>query len=445
MNTLALRAASGLYSFAWTLARPLLRHNRRLADGFVERLVPPDWAGPAADGVDIWIQAASGGEARLACALLDALAARGVGEFSVLLTTWTRQGRDILEAGIARLPRHGRMRALARFMPFDDPALMRRALAQAGPRLVVLLETEIWPGLLLTCREAHVPVLLANGRLRARTLWNYLRCASLWRTLAPDRIAAISEVDAERFRRLFPVTPCTVIGNIKLDQAVPGGSEQPVSVPVLAPGLLSLLTGGERRPLVLFASVREEEENLLRNVLRELFAPGEDAVRLLVAPRHMHRIEAWGILLDDLGLSWARRSAPDAAKTDVVLWDAFGELPWLYSVADAVFVGGSLAPLGGQNFLEALAAGVAPLVGPHLGNFAWALEEGGSNPGLTACDLLRIVPDAQGLADCLRAAVARGPLTPVSRSATQARFADWLIPRQGGTAAQVDLILDMLR
>ncbi|MDR2727309.1 MAG: 3-deoxy-D-manno-octulosonic acid transferase [Deltaproteobacteria bacterium] len=447
MNKPLIRVAGSLYSLAWTLIRPLLRRSPRLADGFAERLAPPDWAGALTGGVDVWVQAASGGEARLACALLQELAASGASaRLCIMLTTWTRQGRDILEAGIAALPADGPVRAVARFVPFDDPALMRTALAQANPRLVVLLETEIWPGLLLACREAGVPVLLANGRLRDRTLRNYLRCAALWRAMPPDRITAISEADAGRFRRLFPFTPCTVIDNIKFDQAALSHPAQDSIAPVLdLPPLCSLLTAAPLRPVVLFASVREEEEEPLRAVLRELSGPDEKdgKIRLIVAPRHMHRIAAWGVMLDALGLTWTRRSAPGTVDADVVLWDAFGELAWLYHMADAVFVGGSLAPLGGQNFLEALAAGTTPFVGPHLGNFAWALV--GEAAGLTDLGLLTVTPDAPALCAGLRAAIARGPLTQADRSATRCRFADWLAPRQGGTAAQVGVILDMLR
>jgi 3-deoxy-D-manno-octulosonic-acid transferase len=250
--------------------------------------------------------------------------------------------------------------------------------------------------------------------------------------------------------------PVTVTGNIKFDQAVPAAPN--ASAPNVPGPLMALLTGGlpggltgtGRRPVVLFASVREEEEEQLAAVLREM-APLQHAgparsSRLIVAPRHMHRIAAWGALLDDASLSWTLRSAP-RSDADAVLWDAFGELPWLYRVADATFVGGSLAPLGGQNFLEALAAGTEPFVGPHLDNFAWALGDektGLEQSSLEQADLLRVVPDARALAKRLGAAVAHGPLTEKDRTATRERFAAWLSPRQGGTAAQVEVILEML-
>ena len=436
-----MRMFSGLYSLAWGLARPLLRRNKRLADGFVERLVPPDWAGAA----DVWVQAASGGEARLACALIDALLEAPARQAesvppAVLVTTWTRQGRDILDAKAATLP-PGVLRV--RFAPLDDPAITRRAVAQARPRLLVLLETELWPGLLLACKEAGVPVLVVNGRMRDSTLRNYLWCAGLWRNLAPAGVTAISAADAGRFARLFPGIPCETLSNIKFDQAVPPAGARGES-PDIPPALCAALTGAERRPVIVLASVREEEEALLCEVVRE---KASVPLRFVIAPRHMHRVEAWGAHLDRLGCVWSRRSERTAEVGDVVLWDAFGELPWLYNVADAVFVGGSLARLGGQNFLEPLAAGVIPCVGPHLDNFAWALTGGTATefgPSLTELGLLRIVPDAAGLCGEVRAAGARGLLRDADKAATRARFAAWLAPRQGGAAAQAGRILARL-
>lgn len=444
MRNALMRAALGGYSFAWRVARPALRRNRRLADGFAERLLPPGWPGLGESlpngRVDIWVQAASGGEARLACALLDALPAlAGGAACTVLATTWTRQGRDILDAK-ARALSASPLRLIPRFVPFDDPALMRRALASARPRVVVLLETELWPGLLHACREAGVPVLVLNGRLTEKTARIYARTAGLWRALAPDRIVAMSAENTARFARIFPATPCETLPNIKFDLAA-----QAARLGVTSPDLPAVLGlgAGALRPLGLFASVREEEEQELCAVLGQLAAEGlfatqgGPAARLVIAPRHMHRVEAWTCHLARLGLHWTRRSCPDAgaAAADVIVWDAFGELAWLYAVADAVFVGGSLAPLGGQNFLEPLAAGVVPCVGPHLANFAWALDAP-EGEGLAERDLLRRVPDGQALCRFLSATLTRGALTPAQRLETREHFYTWLAYRQGGTAAQ---------
>ncbi len=148
---LALAALLGLYGLVWRGARPLLRRHRRLNDAFDQRLVPSDWA--PSGGVDLWIQAASGGEALLARRLLEELARRGA-PLRVLCTSCTRQGLETLEAARNRAAEHApHIQVFVRFFPLDEPALMRRALALAAPRLLVLLETELWPGLLVAAAE----------------------------------------------------------------------------------------------------------------------------------------------------------------------------------------------------------------------------------------------------------------------------------------------------
>jgi 3-deoxy-D-manno-octulosonic-acid transferase len=427
-------AGMGLYGLGWRLARPVLRRNSRLADGFAERLVPPGWP-HTPQSPDIWMQAASGGEARLASALFDALADRRP-SLRVLVTTWTRQGLDIL---LAKAENPGGAAPLwARYAPFDEPALMRRAMAQANPRLVLLLETELWPGLLHACARAEIPSLILNGRLRERTTRRYA-CLSFWQRVAPRRIAAISRADASRFSRIFPETPCLDVPNIKFDLAAAAPTAAPAS-----PGTDVLAPRTEGAVHILLASVREEEEPALLATLRRALAEAvfPPRVRLIIAPRHMHRVEAWAGRLEAAGLRWALRSGPGDRRARIVLWDVFGELPWLYGRADSVFVGGSLAPLGGQNFLEPLAAGVVPLVGPHLDNFAWALEDGGDT--LAERGLLRIVPDARSLYEELRRVAAAGPLEPAERAETRERFGRWLAPRRGGTAKLAGLALETL-
>ena len=153
------------YGVLWRLLMPFLRRNRRLAEGWEERLVPADWlahvpwAMRERRGCDRWLQAASGGEARLALAVLEALPDRPTkrdarpgsedGAWRVLMTTWTRQGRDMLERGASRIcALRGDMLCAVRFAPLDEPDTALRALELAEPRVLALLETELWPGLM---------------------------------------------------------------------------------------------------------------------------------------------------------------------------------------------------------------------------------------------------------------------------------------------------------
>ncbi|MEG6549778.1 glycosyltransferase N-terminal domain-containing protein, partial [Desulfocurvibacter africanus] len=166
---LAMSIARAIYGLGWTMAMPLLRRHKRLSQGYEQRTLqePLPEAG-------LWIQAASGGEAYLAAELLRALADE-VPRFTALATTNTAQGLTILEQAAAELngDEQGR-RLYTAFCPFDKPGTMARALFQVRPKVVVLLESELWPGLLTSCRKRGVPVVLVNGRMRPRSLAGYL-------------------------------------------------------------------------------------------------------------------------------------------------------------------------------------------------------------------------------------------------------------------------------
>jgi 3-deoxy-D-manno-octulosonic-acid transferase len=125
---------------------------------------------------------------------------------------------DVLENLSKRVdPQRGQHLSIA-FFPFDQPRLMRHALRRLSPRVVVLLETEIWPGLLAACKEQKVRVVIVNGRMTERSLRRYALTPGLWRSLAPQRVLAVSATDASRYKRLFPATRVTVMSNMKFDR-----------------------------------------------------------------------------------------------------------------------------------------------------------------------------------------------------------------------------------
>ena len=331
---------------------------------------------------DIWLQAASGGEAYLVWELLAHLAVlcekQGTPEpLRVLATTWTRQGLDILQDMSGKLhEKHPWLSVRSAFFPLDAPKLMEKALDQVRPRVVGLLETELWPGLMLACEKRHVPMLILNGRMTDKSLRGYLKLEAaipgFWESIAPKHVCAISKADAGRFARIFGGDRVEAVPNIKFDRATA------TAIPAVSDPLLKLLPPElHARQTVLLASVREQEEPALLSVIQTLRA--HDAPTIVVAPRHMHRVKPWQALLSGAKLPAVMRSKQEGTipAGSIVIWDTFGELGQLYQLADAVFVGGSLAPLGGQNFLEPLALGRIPCCGPHLDNFAWALEPSG--------------------------------------------------------------------
>ena len=291
-----IRAAYLCYDLLWRAVTPVLRMNPRLADGFAQRrgidLPPPS---------PLWIQAASVGEAYLAREILKSLEP-GAFPLRVLLTANTRQGLDIHRETL-RIPAvlSGNIRPAAAYFPFDRPRVMRRIVRRVRPAVAVLLETEIWPGLLRELRLSGTCILILNGRLSRRSLDRYRIWPSFWGRAAPHRILAVSEADASRFRRLFKTTRVGVMPNIKFDRldglaSAADGENSPMAPPA-PPG----------SPFVILGSVRREEEADTARIIVAVRAEIPAAV-IGLFPRHLHRIEAWRGRLARMGVPVALRS-----------------------------------------------------------------------------------------------------------------------------------------
>jgi 3-deoxy-D-manno-octulosonic-acid transferase len=316
----------------------------------------------AADAGRVWIHAVSLGETRAAKTLVDALR-RQVPGVRLLLTHGTATGR---EAGRALL-QPGDAQA---WLPYDTPGAVRRFLQRHRPAVGVLMETEIWPNLLLATREAGVPMVLANARLSERSMAKGRRLRPLLQPAlaALTRTLAQTEADARRLRE-SGVVAVDVAGNLKFDL-------QPDPA-LLARGHAWRDTLG--RPVVLMASSREGEEALLLAAWGALPPPRP---LLLIVPRHPQRFDEVAAMAAVALPRVLRRSAfggdgppPAAAQADAWIGDSIGEMPLYYALADVALLGGSFAPLGGQNLIEAAACGCPVLMGPHTFNFAAAAED----------------------------------------------------------------------
>jgi len=403
-----------LYDLAWRLALPWLRRSSRLAWGYDQRSLRRQL--PAAD---IWIQAASVGEAYLAVELVPSLAAARPA--AVLATSGTRQGVEVLAANLPRsIPESGdrRLDVQVGCFPFDRPALMQAAVKQVRPQVMVLLETEIWPGLLNGLKQSGSRVLIVNGRMSPGSLKRYRLWPTFWRRLSPDKILAVSPSDADRFARLFGGARVQIMPNMKFDRLpspAAGSGRSAALKPLLPPGT----------PFIVLASIRRAEEAPVAKLIQRLLERRPQAL-IGLFPRHMHRVAAWQRRLDRLAISAGRRScidAPAGAGT-VLIWDTIGELAAAYRLAGAAFVGGSLAPLGGQNFLEALAGGVIPVSGPWWDNFAWVGRQ------IVDDGLLRVAADWRQAADLILMDLD----SPPRREQVAARLEQFIGARRGGTA-----------
>jgi 3-deoxy-D-manno-octulosonic-acid transferase len=416
--------AFGLYNLIWGLVLPFLRFNHRLAEGFEQRTLkslPPE-------GIDLWIQAASVGESFLAWELLKKLVPPH--RLHVLLTTNTGQGLDILQRAINDLKSgNSDLRLQAAFFPFDKPGIMQTAARRTAARVMVLLETEIWPAHLSALKEHGSRIVIVNGRLTAKSLKRYRLWPSIWRALSPHKILAVSEADADRFAALFGNDRVGTMPNIKFDRV--GAAPQPSDG---ASGQIEkLLPAGA--PLVTLGSVRRQEEALVEKIIQNVMQRHDNAV-IALFPRHQHRIRPWQQILDRLHIPWHLRSSIQTSIPPgcILLWDTFGELSEAYKLSTAAFVGGSLAPLGGQNFLEALVNGVIPVIGPSWENFAWVGAE------VLTCGLLNVAGDWQAVSDRLIKDIEQ----PAPRQEVIERTRQYLKDRQGGTEIACRHIMEML-
>jgi 3-deoxy-D-manno-octulosonic-acid transferase len=309
----------------------------------------------------IWVHAVSLGETRAAAALIDALRAKRPG-MRLLLTHSTATGR---EAGQALLHDGDRQA----WLPYDTPGVVQRFFKQFRPRVGVLMETEIWPNLLHAAKRHGVPIVLANARLSEKSSKTGQRLAAVLRPAVRklSLVLAQTELDAQRLRDAG-AQRAIVSGNLKFD---------------MAPDPALLARGRHwrdalQRGVLLAAVTREGEEAMLLAAWQRATGALPARPLLVVVPRHPQRFDEVAGLLQGAGLVVARRSGwgempSDAAlAADAWLGDSMGEMPLYYATAQVALLGGSFAPLGGQNLIEAAACGCPVVMGPHTFNFAVA-------------------------------------------------------------------------
>jgi len=252
------------------------------------------------------------------------------------------------------------------YFPFDWRWSARRALKAINPAAVLIMETELWPNFLRECKARRIPVALVNGRISRQSYRRYtLIKFFLRRVLSCLSVAVMqSETDAERLQSLgMERDRLFTAGNLKFDAEVAGETTRIEEI-----GNRFGLRSGT--PLILAASTHSGEEAMILESFKQLRT--KQPVRLMIAPRHPERFNEVAALIQRSGLSWARKTnppQPEDADAAVILLDTIGELPATYSLADVVFVGGSLVDKGGHNVLEPAAAGAAVVTGAHTHNF----------------------------------------------------------------------------
>lgn len=329
-----------------------LRHRSRWREHFARNL-------PAAiPRGAVWIHAVSVGETIATIPIVSHLKAT-YPLLPIVLTTTTATGAETVRRTYDDSVSHV-------FFPYDLPWVVSRFLRRLQPRLLILMETELWPNLLRRCDEQAVPVLVANARLSEKSVKRYALAARFAKTMLSsiDRFAAQGEEHKRHLLRLGArADAVSVTGSLKFDIRL--------APSILESGQALRRFLGVNRAVWMAGSTRDGEESLILDAHSALRQQHPDLL-LVVAPRHPQRFDGVAELITKKGFTVARHSRHEAcpAGIQVYLLDSMGELLNFYAASDVAFVGGSLRPNGGHNVLEPAALGVPIIVGPHTYNFA---------------------------------------------------------------------------
>jgi 3-deoxy-D-manno-octulosonic-acid transferase len=316
----------------------------------------------------IWIHAVSLGETRAAAILLNALRLHHPG-IKLLLTHGTATGR---EEG-AKLLQDGDVQV---WQPWDSQEAAQRFIAHFQPSIGIVMETEVWPNLCAAAVQAGVPMVLANARLSDRSLRKAQRLSALSQPAFASfaRVLAQTHEDAQRLRSAG-ARDVKITGNLKFDVSL--------DATLLKKGEVIKQSMGKTTVIMLASSREGEEEQFLKAIgllghvntaqsaIYSVAYKKPLSIQWLIVPRHPQRFDAVQQLCEQAGMSVSRRSAwhEKPGSADIWLGDSLGEMLMYYSLSDIALLGGSFEPLGGQNLIEAIAAGCPVIMGPHTFNF----------------------------------------------------------------------------
>lgn len=361
--------------------------SERYRSGFAQRL---GWiAGRKGEKSCIWIHCASVGEVLMVKNLVKSVE-KEFNNLDIVLSTNTNTGLSVAK-------RHFDNKKIFYF-PLDLSWVVKKVLNAIRPRCVILVELEIWPNFLISTAKMNIPVVLLNARISEKSLKWY----RVFRKISKEFFAGLTkkgnvfcartEIDAARLMNLgIPESQVEITGNMKFDNLVTG-------VPEDTKKWLSCLFGLDQGDKVIVCgSTHEGEEVVLLNVFRRLRQKIKN-VRLVLAPRHMERVDGIVKLIESLRFRCVRKTSLDKGERidepkeeTVILIDTMGDLQTTYSIADCVFVGKSLVPQGGQNMMEPAGLAKAVVVGPHTFNFREEVQL------LKAADAIEIVQDESAL------------------------------------------------
>lgn len=332
----------------------------------------------------LWVHTVSVGEFLAAKPLIDWLMHTYPG-WPLVITTMTPTGAERVQAAYGDRVRHF-------YLPYDMPYAVQRFLDHVHPRVLIIMETELWPNVVHFTHARGVPIIVANARLSEKSATGYQRIHWITRPMleAITVVAAQSGADAERFRELgLRPEALQITGTVKFDLVVDDDLRQQ------ARQLRE--RWGFGRSVWIAASTHPGEDEQVLQAFRFLEAQVPNLLLVLV-PRHPERFNAVAALVQQQNFRMVRHSqgGPVPADVEVIVGDTMGELVKLMAASDVAFVGGSLEPVGGHNMLEPLAVGVPVICGPHVFNFATVAKL------LTEQGVLTTVTSPLGLANAVK-------------------------------------------
>ena len=335
----------------------------------------------------ILVHAVSVGETIAAIPLIKALQQK-YPQLPITVTTMTPTGSERVKSLLKDSVSHV-------YLPYDLPGAIKRFLKTTKPKIVIIMETELWPNLISQCYKQKIPLIIANARLSERSAARYGKLGKAVKQLFSkiSMVAAQNQQDGERFVSLgLPADHLAITGSIKFDINLSNEQRQNINQLKQQWQL--------KRPVLIAASTHSGEDEIILTAFKKLLLKHANLLLILV-PRHPERFKTVEKLISDNGFNYLKRSTNQipTEQTQIVLGDTMGELVELYAMADIAFVGGSLVKQGGHNPLEPALHHIAIITGEYFFNFQVICEQLIEAQGMIVCT--NSADDLYSSIDCL--------------------------------------------
>ena len=335
----------------------------------------------------IWIHAVSVGETRSIFPLLSKLKQQYPASPLTVTNGSTQGALQALQFSPVEIQHQ--------MIPYDFPFAVNRFLDQIQPKLVIMVETEIWPNLYQACSDRKIPIILINARLKEKSFLSYQKWGGKMLANALNQtqfIATQFPIDAQYFAQLGAQTDkIKTLGNLKFDLTIPEALPQQAAdwktENQLSERFIWVAASTHAHP----ESNNDSEEQLMLQAHQQFIQtanPDQPQPLLIIVPRHADRFDEVAQQIEASGLSYARRSHNQVitAQTQVYLADSVGELMLWFAACNTAFIGGSLVPFGGHNILEPAALNKVVVSGPHYQNLKALFDTFSEDQALSIVD-----------------------------------------------------------